>query len=119
MIDLLEGVEKNLRSPNPGPLIDYLKTIRPASTNCKNAKSRNDYEAKLEMIIQNEPYFKEAAEHYLTPLVESTLGETTRILREAIVVLRTYKDRRPATHLTEQLCATKQYEQQSVITKQE
>lgn len=107
MIDLLEGVEKNLRSPNPGPLIDYLRKNRPVSMDCKNSKSRKDYEEKLEMIIENEPCFKEAAGHYLTPLVESALGDSTRLLREAVALLRIYKDRRPTIN---------QHEQQDVIT---
>ena len=111
MIDLLEGVEKNLRSPNPGPLIDSLRKNRPMSVDCKNAKSRKDYEVKLEMIIQNEPYFKEAAEHYLTPLVESTMGETTRLLQETIVLLKIYRDRRTTINLTGQLSDTNPHEQ--------
>ena len=89
LIELLEGVENNLQAPNPQQLISYLRAIRPVATDCKNAKSRKDYEVKIEETIQNEPYFKEAAERYFRPLIESALGESTRLLREAAVLLGT------------------------------
>jgi len=93
MIDLLEGVEKNLRLPNPEPLIVCLRANGPVATDCKNAKSRKEYEVKIENAIRNEPFFQEAAERYLTPLIESTLGESSRLLRDAVDLLRTHRSK--------------------------
>jgi hypothetical protein len=96
MEDLLDGVERELRSSVPVKIRVALNTFRLRLSESRVAKRRKHFEQELEAFLQSEPFLRAATKRYLRKKIPSAIERAVATIKRALAFLTTDRTKRRA-----------------------